>query len=272
MKSISTSIDPSLVSLLSFWADSGVDVAYGETGVDRLVEGRRRLEAPAHAAVAAIAPSTPSERLALPTAVPGGAARQIAASALTLEALSDAISTYDGCPLKSMGARQAVFGRGRPDARILLIGEAPGADDDLQGTPFVGKAGKLLDRMLAAAGLTDQVFLTNTVFWRPPGNRTPTAEEQAACAPLVERAIALVDPDYLLLLGGAAAKSLLGRTEGILTLRGRWNEWTGPDGKPRLALPSLHPAFLLRQPAAKQQAWADLLMLTGRLERDVRKL
>jgi len=249
-----------------------VDVYLDDAPVDRLVEGRRRLEAPAQRAVATVAPHLVRSNGAAPVSSGVEAARVLAAGADSLEALAEAIASFDGCPLKGMGARQSVFARGRPDARVMLIGEGPGADEDLQGLPFVGKAGKLLDRMLAAAGLADQVFITNTVFWRPPGNRTPSLEEQAACAPFVEQAISLVDPDYLLLLGGAAAKSMLGRPEGILTLRGRWNEWTGADGKPRLALPTLHPAFLLRQPVAKKQAWADLVALTSRLERDDRKL
>ena len=122
--------------------------------------------------------------------------------------------------------------------------------------------------MLAAAGLTDRVFITNTVYWRPPGNRTPTLAEQAVCRPFLDRAIALIQPKFLLLAGGASAKSVLGRDEGILTLRGRWFEWTAPDGSLVLpALPTLHPAFLLRTPAAKKKAWSDLLTLAERVDR-----
>jgi uracil-DNA glycosylase family 4 len=150
----------------------------------------------------------------------------------------------------------------------MIIGEGPGADEDAQGQPFVGRAGQLLDRMLKAAGLTDRAFITNTVFWRPPGNRTPTPQEQAICAPFVERAIALVNPKMLMLVGGASAKAMLKREEGILSLRGRWFEWTSSDGAMELpSLPTLHPAFLLRQPAAKKKAWQDLLTLTERLDR-----
>ena len=153
----------------------------------------------------------------------------------------------------------------------MVIGEGPGADEDAQGAPFVGRAGKLLDKMLAAAGLDGRVFITNTVFWRPPGNRTPTAAEQAACAPFLERAIALVRPKLLMLAGGASAKHMLQTTDGILSLRGRWFEWRSADGALELpALPTLHPAFLLRQPAAKKKAWEDLLMLTERLDRPPR--
>lgn len=267
-----TSIDPAIASLLAFWADAGVDAAYADAPVDRLAEGRRRLEAPAKAAQNQIAAPMGAMR---PTMASSGApdpaviatARQLAQAAPDLEALADAIAAFDGCPLKGMGARQAVFARGRADAPVMVIGESPGADEDLQGLPFVGRAGKLLDRMLAAAGLADQVFITNTVFWRPPGNRTPSLEEQAVCAPFVERAIELVKPSYLVLLGGAAAKSLLQRNEGILSLRGKWMEWTGPDGTTLPVLPTLHPAFLLRQPAAKKHAWADMLSLTARIAR-----
>ncbi|MGH6955672.1 MAG: uracil-DNA glycosylase, partial [Caulobacteraceae bacterium] len=188
-----------------------------------------------------------------------------------LEALKAAVAAFDGCALKRQGARQAVFARGAPDAPLMVIGEGPGAEEDQQGAPFVGRAGRLLDKMLAAAGLTDRVFITNTVFWRPPGNRTPTAAEQAVCAPFVERAIALVNPKMLLLAGGASAKHMLKTNEGVLSLRGRWFEWRSEDGDIVLpALPTLHPAFLLRQPAAKKHAWQDLLTLTERLDRSDR--
>jgi DNA polymerase len=196
----------------------------------------------------------------------------LAAGAQDLEALAAAIAAFDGCPLKFEGAaRQAVFYRGRADAPVMVVGEGPGAEEDAQGQPFVGRAGKLLDRMLAAAGLADRVFITNTVFWRPPGNRTPTPAEQLICAPFVERAIALVRPKMLLLVGGASAKSMLRRDEGILSLRGRWFEWRSADEALELpAMPTLHPAFLLRQPAAKKRAWNDLLTLVERLDRPER--
>ena len=149
----------------------------------------------------------------------------------------------------------------------MVIGEGPGADEDRLGQPFVGRAGKLLDRMLAAAGLTDKVFITNTVFWRPPGNRTPTPQEQAVCAPFVERAFALLQPKAVLLLGAAAAKSVLQTEDGIMKMRGQWREWRLAEGGVSApALPTLHPAFLLRQPQAKRQVWADMLELAARLD------
>jgi DNA polymerase len=196
-------------------------------------------------------------------------AQAAAAQAQDIAQLAEAIAAFEGCPLRFDGAaHQAVVYRGRVDAPLMVIGEGPGADEDALGKPFVGRAGQLLDRMLAAAGLTDRVFITNTVFWRPPGARTPTPAEQAVCQPFLERMIALVQPKMLLLVGGASAKSLLKKDDGILSLRGRWFEWRSSAGDQELpAMPTLHPAFLLRQPAAKKRAWADLLTLTERLDR-----
>jgi uracil-DNA glycosylase family 4 len=254
--------DPGIISLLSFWSDAGVDISYDEAPRDRLqpppVRAAPRLSAPAHA---------PADQVGDDVASAGLDARHAAASAADLDALEAAIAAFDGCPLKTQGAGRAVFARGRPDAPVMIIGEGPGADEDRLGAPFVGRAGKLLDRMLTAAGLQDQVFITNTVFWRPPGNRTPTAVEQAACRPFVERAIALVRPKLLVLAGGASAKSMLNTSEGILSLRGRWSDWRSEDGAITLAaLPTLHPAFLLRQPLAKKKAWVDLMTLKVKLD------
>ncbi|HEX3916498.1 MAG TPA: uracil-DNA glycosylase [Caulobacteraceae bacterium] len=259
-------------SLLAFWADAGVDVALAEAPVDRMAAGLEALKPrPAPAPVRVHAPAGEAHVVQGVDAGAVDAARAAAAAASNLEELAAAIAAFDGCGLKTQGARQAVFSRGRPDAQIMVIGEGPGAEEDQQGAPFVGRAGKLLDRMLAAAGLTDRVFITNTVFWRPPGNRTPTPAEQAACAPFVERAIALVQPRFLLLAGGASAKHMLKTSEGILSLHGRWFEWRSEDGSLELpALPTLHPAFLLRQPAAKKKAWDDLLTLMERLDRPAR--
>jgi uracil-DNA glycosylase len=254
-----------LESLLGFWAEAGADTAFADEPVDRLAERVRP-------------PPVQMQAPAQPAATPGPdvsgaieAARRLAAEAQDLIELAAAIAAFDGCGLKFEGARQAVFSRGVADAPVMVIGEAPGGDEDAQGQPFVGRAGKLLDKMLGAAGLADRVFITNTVFWRPSGNRNPTAQEQLVCAPFLERAIALVQPRFLLLAGGASAKAMLQRPEGILSLRGRWFDWSSADGALTLpALPTLHPAFLLRQPAAKKRAWLDLLMLTERLDRPER--
>ncbi len=259
-------LDPALASLLAFWADAGADVAYAEAPQNRL-----RPPAPLKPPPARVGAAPPAGAALQATggdvAEAAALAKALAAAAPDLEALEAAIAAFDGCPLKTQGASRAVFARGNPAAPVMIVGEGPGADEDRLGQPFVGRAGKLLDKMLAAAGLTDRVFITNTVFWRPPGNRTPTLAEQAVCRPFVERAIELVKPKALLLAGGAAAKSMLKTTEGIMSLRGRWADFASEDGgAPLPALPTLHPAFLLRQPLAKKQAWADLLALMHRLE------
>ncbi|WP_297695575.1 uracil-DNA glycosylase [Phenylobacterium sp.] len=265
--------DPAAVaeSLLAFWAEAGVDAMLLDEPVDRIAAGRiappqaPARKAPPPALRAAVAPR-PEVSAAL------GQAQALAAEAQSIEALAAAIAAFDGCALKFEGAaRQAVFYRGREDAPVMVVGEGPGAEEDAQGQPFVGRAGKLLDKMLAAAELAERVFITNTVFWRPPGNRTPTPLEQLVCAPFLERAIALVQPKLLLLVGGASAKAMLKTEEGILSLRGRWFDWRSADGAIEIpALPTLHPAFLLRQPAAKKRAWIDLLTFTERLDRPER--
>ena len=252
-------------SLLAFWRDAGVDACYGEAPIDHT-----HVAPPP--AVKAVQRATASV-VARPTALDGGAAieeaRRLAAGAGTLQDLAAAVAAFEGCALRGLGATQSVFGRGDPNAPVLIIGEGPGADEDRLGQPFVGKAGKLLDRMLDAAGLTGKVFITNTVFWRPPGNRTPSPQEQAVCAPFVERAFALLKPRAVLLLGAAAAKSVLQTDEGIMKMRGEWREWRLAEGAVHApALPTLHPAFLLRQPQAKRQVWADILNVASRLETD----
>lgn len=255
---------------MAFWAGAGVDACLLDEPVDRIAQPAR-LQRPA-----APVPAIRAAPAAAPDAAPDVAeataeALRAATAADDLIALAQAIAAFEGCALKGMGARQAVFARGVPDAPVMIIGEGPGADEDAQGAPFVGRAGQLLDRMLKAAGLTDRVFITNTVFWRPPGNRTPTQAEQRVCAPFVERAVQLVQPKMLLLVGGASAKAMLKREEGILSMRGRWFDWRSADGSLSVpALPTLHPAFLLRQPGAKKRAWQDLLTLTERLDRAAR--
>jgi DNA polymerase len=262
-------------SLLAFWSEAGVDAMLQDAPVDRIAEGKIAPPQPPPGRKAApVAPvaRTSTNQLDISAAV--ARAQELAAPAETLDALVAAISGFDGCPLKfEGGATQAVVWRGASDASLMVIGEGPGQEEDQRGEPFVGRAGRLLDKMLGAAGLNERAFITNTVFWRPPGNRTPTPAEQAICAPFVERAIALVNPKMLLLVGGASAKAMLKKDEGILSLRGRWHEWRSADGALELpAMPTLHPAFLLRQPAAKKRAWTDLLTLTERLDRPERPL
>lgn len=191
-------------------------------------------------------------------------ARRVSRQALTLAALEDALRSFDGCGLKAT-ATNLCFYRGAPQARLMLIGEAPGRDEDIEGRPFVGPAGKLLDKMLAAIGLDEShVHITNVVYWRPPGNRTPTPQETLACRPFLERQMELVAPDMIAVLGGAAAKEVFGVSEGIMKLRGKWRQ-ISVGGRMVPAIATLHPAYLLRTPAAKQHAWADLLSLQEKL-------
>ncbi len=196
-------------------------------------------------------------------------ARALAQAAPNLESLRSALAGFEGCPLKAT-AMNLCFADGNPHARLMIIGEAPGADEDRQGKPFVGRAGQLLDKMLAAIGLDrESAYITNLLFWRPPGNRTPTAGEIAACLPFVERQIELIEPEVLLFAGGAAAKTLLGTATGILSLRGKWASYQHVGlPAPIPALPGLHPAYLLRQPAQKRLAWRDLLALKAVLDGD----
>jgi DNA polymerase len=175
-----------------------------------------------------------------------------------LSALRVALEAFDGCGLKANAKNLCLF-RGAERARLMVIGEAPGRDEDLAGKPFVGVAGQLLDRMLAAISLGEaDVHITNVVYWRPPGNRPPTQQEALACAPFLARQIELVAPDVVLLLGGAAAKQVLNTDDGIMKLRGRWRSIES-GGRSVRCMPSLHPDYLLRAPAAKRQVWKDLL-------------
>lgn len=255
--------DPrALESLLSFWRDAGVAEAVDDQPHDRLREGADRLRA---AAADAAAP------LVLPIAGPdlaeGAArAREAALACDDLHTLTAAISGFEGSSLR--GRRPVTF-RGPADAAVLVVGEAPGPEDEAEGRPFAGRAGTLLERALAAAGLLERTLLTHTVFWRPPGDRPPTADEQGVLEPFLDRAIALVQPRALLLLGAGSVRSVLRREGGIMGLRGRWYERTGDDGAVITpALASLSPAFLLLQPRMKKLFWTDLLAVSARLEED----
>ncbi|MDX2263620.1 MAG: uracil-DNA glycosylase [Hyphomicrobiales bacterium] len=194
-------------------------------------------------------------------------ARAIARAAPDLAALRRALADFDGCGLKKT-AKHLCFSRGADHARVMFIGEAPGREEDMSGTPFVGPAGRLLNRMMAAIGLDEaSAHIANVVYWRPPGNRTPTLEETQACLPFIERQIELVNPEIVVILGGAAAKLLTGATDGVMKLRGKW--FNLGDAQPRRALVTLHPAYLLRTPAAKRLAWRDLLLIEAALKGDV---
>jgi len=273
------------LAALRWQLDAGVDECIGEAPVDRYAESAAaRKQPPASAAPPAATSPTKAPLSARPSARPAAAASpprpeaagagqaavrsayEMAKAANGIDDLRAALLAFDGCPL-SKTATNLVFTDGNPRARVLLIGEAPGADEDRQGRPFVGVSGQLLDRMLASIGLDrQQVLISNTVFWRPPGNRSPTTAEVAACQPFVERLIELVDPQVLVALGGAAAKSLLGRPESVGRLRGRWFSFTTPGmSHPIAASAMFHPAYLLRSPAQKRLAWQDLLALKAKL-------
>jgi DNA polymerase len=268
-----------LGAMLRWQIDAGADEAIGNAPVDRY---RAAAEAKSAAKPANPPPSAGTGGARPPPAKPARAAaplasldetarsaRAIAAAAGTLDELRAALESFDGCPLKQT-ATNLVFGDGNPSARVMIIGEAPGADEDRQGVPFVGVSGRLLDRMMARIGLDrGGFFVTNTVFWRPPGNRNPTPAELAACLPFVERMIELIAPDVLVLVGGAAAKTLLARKEGIMKLRGRWFNYRPTEGagdaEAISAIATFHPAYLLRSPAQKREAWRDLLLIKAKL-------
>ena len=247
-----------LLAALEWQLAAGVDEVVGLEPANRLAPppGRRAPASAPRANEAALA------RARVADAVPG-AARDIP-GAVDLDRLRESLLAFNGCALKKT-ATNTVFGEGPAGAPLMIVGEAPGADEDRQGRPFVGPSGRLLERMLAAIGLRrEEVYIANTVYWRPPGNRTPSAEEVEACRPFINRQIALVSPDVLMLTGGAAAKTLLGVSEGIMRLRGRWQSFATPDGRVD-AMPTFHPAFLLRSPARKREAWRDLLAVRARL-------
>jgi DNA polymerase len=263
-----------LLEALRWQVEAGADEAIGAEPVDRYNEPA---ELPRAAAVAtppvaafaarpASAPPPTAREPAVPTTAATLSARGLAGAARTVNELAEALAAFDGCPLKHT-ATNLVFADGNPTARVMIIGEAPGADEDRLGKPFVGVSGQLLDRMLAWIGLDrNKAYITNILFWRPPGNRQPTPAEISACLPFVERHIELVSPEVLLLVGGASAKTLLARNDGITKLRGRWFQFeTAGMSRPIPALPTYHPAFLLRQPAQKREAWRDLLALQQRL-------
>ena len=267
-----------LTALLRWYADAGVDECIDTAPADRYARA-----ADTQAAAAAQPPIAPQRRSpehrAPPAPRPSPAqaalisrdettrsARTMAAAARTLDELRAALAAFDGCALKHTAAN-LVFGDGQAGAAVMFIGEAPGGEEDRQGVPFVGPAGKLLDRMLAAIGLArSEVYITNILPWRPPGNRSPTDAEIAACLPFIERHIELVEPRLLVLVGGTAAKTLLGTREGIMKLRGRWFTYESVHmAAPIPARAIFHPAYLLRSPAQKREAWIDLIAIRRRL-------
>ena len=255
--------------LLDFYAATGVDALLGENPVNRFISTE-----PAAAARPARPAALPADLDSIgriPPAAPPAPdeavmqARAAAKDAKTLDELRAILDKFEGCALKSTAGR-LVFADGNPEARVMLVGEAPGRDEDIEGLPFVGRSGKLLDRMLAAIGLDrTSVYIANIVPWRPPGNRTPTPQESQICLPFIVRQIELADPDILVCLGGPSAQTLLGIKEGITKTRGRW--FAFETGKRQIrAMPTFHPAFLLRSPLQKRFAWRDLLAIKKALD------
>jgi DNA polymerase len=256
--------------LLAFYAEAGVDALVGETPADRLASAQGE----ATVAETTAAPErTPLPRFqpaasALPplAAAPGApelavmAAREAARSAASLDELRGMLTKFEGCALRTT-AKQLVFADGNPQARVMFVGEAPGREEDLEGLPFVGRSGKLLDLMMAAIGLDRTgAYIANIIPWRPPGNRTPTPQESQICLPFIQRQIELANPDILVCLGGPASQTLLGVKEGIKRTRGRWfNFQTGT--REIKAIATFHPAYLLRSPLEKRFAWRDFLAI-----------
>jgi uracil-DNA glycosylase len=266
------------LALLRWHVEMGADEAIGETAPNRLlppelapVAAPPPVNAPTpvtRTAAAAPALVAPPGTFAESLAEAAQSARRLAATADSIEALAGLIAAFDDCPLKRT-ATNTVFLDGNPAAPVMIIGEAPGADEDRIGRPFVGRAGQLLDRMLAAIGLDrEMVQITNVIYWRPPGNRKPTSAEIAACLPFVFRHIALSRPKVLVLAGGTAATALLPVSDGITRLRGRWFELDIPGlDAPVASLATFHPSYLLRSPLAKRESWQDLLALQLKLDK-----
>jgi uracil-DNA glycosylase len=254
---------PSLRELLAFYLEAGVDCALTEEPVNRLIDPdiappphEAAPERPAGRATAAPLPLLRADAPPAPDAAIASA-RKAARTAPTLEALRALLETFDGCSLRNTATR-LVFADGNPQARVMFVGEAPGRDEDIEGLPFVGRSGKLLDRMIAAIGLDrTSAYITNVIPWRPPGNRTPTPQETQICLPFIQRQIELVNPDVLVTLGNPSTQALLGTREGIMRSRGKWLDYDTGSRAIR-AMATFHPAYLLRSPSYKRMSWQDL--------------
>lgn len=257
-------------SLLEWYVEAGVDEAVDAEAVNRLIARAVAPAAPAPAALQQAAVPSPS-RPAVAPAAPAEAmakSRALADACATRADLEKAVREFDGCSLKKT-AMNTVFSDGNPNARVMIIGEAPGAQEDMQGIPFCGPSGKLLDRMFEAIGLTreNNLYISNTVFWRPPGNRAPSTEELAICEPFVQKHIALIRPALLVLAGGVASTAVLKRPESVGRLRGKAQSYTNPYLEtPLPVIVTFHPSYLLRSPGQKKLAWQDLLMIREWLE------
>ncbi|SEP41205.1 DNA polymerase [Rhodospirillales bacterium URHD0017] len=265
-----------LESLLRWYVDQGIDESIGEEAIDRFAAPAPQA---APAPIQQKAPTAPTPIRPAPVApaalrgpVPIESpqlvedARALAQRCNSVEELEAAVRAFDGCALKRT-AKNTVFADGVVGSPVMIVGEAPGGDEDRLGKPFVGVSGQLMDRMFDAIGMSRErdLYITNILFWRPPGNRTPTLAEQAICMAFTRRHIELARPKVLVLAGGTAAKSVLDTTEGIMRLRGKWTTLGLDDGSAVPTLPTFHPAYLLRTPASKRQSWSDLLSLDKKL-------
>ncbi|TAJ88228.1 uracil-DNA glycosylase family protein [Reyranella sp.] len=267
-------------ALLRWYVDQGLDEAIGEEAVDRFA-----LPSPV-AVTASVTPMVaPGATPAAPTPIRPTAplpprapvplespqlvedAREVARKATSIAELEAAVRAFEGCALKRT-AKNTVFADGVIGSPVMIVGEAPGADEDRLGKPFVGVSGQLMDRMFDAIGMSRErdLYITNILFWRPPGNRTPTLAEQAICLAFTRRHIELARPKLLVLAGGTAVKAVLDTTEGITRLRGKWTTLRLDDGTEVPTLPTFHPAYLLRTPASKRQSWWDLLSVDKKLK------
>ena len=252
-------INQKLVETLRWYQELGINIAVGESPANHSVPVR---SIPPKDSLSKKAPVTAAPQISSPSNHPPMTPPTDLKDCKTLADLRRALETFEGCALKKT-AMNLVFADGNPNAKVMLVGEAPGADEDRQGVPFVGVSGQLLDRMLATIGLDrTSVYITNIVNWRPPGNRQPTPQEIAMCKPFVEKHIALVNPEILVLVGGVAMKTLYNTNDGIMRLRGTWQSYTSPGlPAPIKAIATYHPSFLLRSPGQKAQSWQDLLMI-----------
>lgn len=285
---------PDLRELLLFYADAGVDEALEDSPVDRFAESaplrrgagasggalgqdgraqrsggaaadRSSPDGPSRSGRSLPPPARPEPVAAVPDEAQAARARELARSASSMEELRQLLAAFDGCNLKST-AKTLVFADGNPQADIMFVGEAPGREEDLEGLPFVGRSGRLLDMMLAAIGLDrSRAYIANVIPWRPPGNRTPTPIETEICRPFIERQVELANPKVLVTLGGPSAKVLLHASEGVLRMRGTWKSHTTAAGVTIPAMPTLHPAYLLRNPSHKRLAWRDFLEVKVKL-------
>lgn len=265
---------PTVSQLLAFYLEAGVDCALSEEPVNRLSDP----DAERRAAIVSseVTPARPLGPASVNAAIAAGellpspdtaiaSAREAARTAASLEELRALLEKFDGCALRTTATR-LVFADGNPKARIMFVGEAPGREEDLEGLPFVGRSGKLLDRMIAAIGLDrTKVYIANVIPWRPPGNRTPTPQETQICLPFIRRQIELVDPDVLVTLGNPSTQTLLSTREGIMKTRGRWFDYDTGTRVVR-AMATFHPAYLLRSPGYKRFSWLDLRAIAEALE------